>query len=690
MSRQKLIDFSATLMLILVLGVGIAAAQKPGAEALFRDALMKERAEGKLQEAIFRYERVIAEFPKERTISAQAMYQLSLAYQQLGDPRAKLLLTRLSRDYADVEPYAGRARARLAQLAAASQPLFPEAAVEKSFELGSPDGRYVIYHKDLKTPGDDWGREYLKEVTTGKEQLLLDHPGKNVSNFAWSPDSSRIAFNFQDDSGTKRINDIRIVRVPTGETVSLAASGYPIHWTDTGEIFFYRPNYKGGGIDYWLIPASGGEARKVYFSSTTEGCCPLITPDAKSLIVGRSKKLFLVNLQGSEEKPITNGAGEETRPLLSPDGRLLAFASNYDGNWAFYVAPLDRGIPVRNPLRIAQVAEPGEGFAWIGRQWWTRDGLLTFGVPKGEKNIYRLDMDPATGRAIDAPRRMTQDTPNNSNPAVSPDGKHIAYFYQNGSRRGIAIMDENGLNERPLIEEQSVLPLSWRSPEELLFYRMKPKPGENSSIHSLDINTGLLARVAEVEGLYWFFVPGRNEILHIYPGGGGPRQGETLKAFSLNDGRDRVVATIDFLGHMVSVSPDGQRIAYWISRPVEGSNQRMYEIATMSISGEFQETLIPAQAELIVPMDWSPDGRFMLYSTQTGPRIMDVRTKESWPLHQEVASASWSRAAWSPNGRFIVITGSTPREFGRLSWQGLTYDAVVRLMQNKGKSSSMK
>jgi len=113
MSRQRLIWLSVTLAIGLVLGAGTVLAQQVTAEGLFREALVKERAEGKLREAIFRYERVIAEFPKERQIAAQAMYQLSLAYQKLGDPRAKVMLTRLSRDYASVEPYAGRARARV-------------------------------------------------------------------------------------------------------------------------------------------------------------------------------------------------------------------------------------------------------------------------------------------------------------------------------------------------------------------------------------------------------------------------------------------------------------------------------------------------------------------------------------------------------------------------------------------------
>jgi len=680
MKKQSLAGFAVIVGIGLILGAGTAFAQKVTAEALFREGLVKERAEGKLREAIFRYERVMAEFPKERKIAAQAMYQLTLAYEKLGDPRVKLLLTRLSRDYAGVEPYAGRARARLAQLTTTSQALFPEVAVDKSHELGSPDGRFVIYHKDLKAPGDDWGRLYLKELATGNERLLLDHPGKSVSNFAWSPDSRQLAFNLIDNEA--KINDIRVVQVATGEIVSLGVRGYPIACTDAGEIFFYIPNYSAGGIDYSLVPASGGAARKIFFSSTNDGCCPIITPDATRLITPRSKKLFLVDLTSKEERPVTNGAGEETRAQLSPDGRLLAFAANYDGNWAFYVAPLDQGRPVKNPLRIARVAEPGEGFGWIGRQWWTRDGQLTFGIEHSESNIYRVDVDPLTGRAIDSPRRLTQDNPDNILPAVAPDGKHIAYMFRNGTRSGIAVMDESGLNERPLFEQSVVLDLSWRSPEEILFYLGKPKPGERSSIQSLNINTGVLERVAEVEGLYWRYVPGRNEILHLYPGGGGPRQGAVLKAFSLKEGKDRIVTTIDYLGHKLIISPDSRRIAYFTGRPIQGSNKWMYALSLMSIQGEPEGNLIPEQQEAAVPVSWSPDGKYILYMSTNGPRILNVQTRESWPLHEELAKPNWRSGSWSPTGNFIVVDDFARRS-DRIAWQGVTTEAVSRLMNPK-------
>lgn len=662
---------AATSALAFLLCTSAAFAQKTTAEGLFREALMKERAEGNLPEAIFRYERLIVEFPKDRQFAAQALFQLAQVYEKMGDPRAKLMLTRLSRDYANVEPYATRARTRLAALQAPLQSgPFPERALDKEYWLGSPDGRWVIFRdeKELR-------KLYLKELSTGRERLLVDQPGM-VSNFAWSPDSTRIAYHYQE---TQSLRGIRIVAIATGETTNpgIVMNGYPMAWTGTDEIFFYRPNYAKGGVEHWLAPAKGGSPREVYFDAGSTGS-PQITPDGQKVVVARSKKLFLVNIADGQAQAVITSTGEETRPMVSHDGRLVAYAANLEGNWAFYVAPLDKGLPVKQPLKITDIHDP----AWGGpaSHWWTNDGLLTLRMYNREGNVYRVEMDSRSGRAVDSPQRLTQDARDNWNPAVSPDGKHIAYWYSSGSKVGIAVMDSDGANERPLYEQWAILPLHWRSAEELLFYNFKPKEGEKTVISALNINTGTAEAVGRVEGLYWTYVPNRKEILHLYPGGGGPRPQAALKSLSLNDGKERVVVTIDNLWSVL-VSPDEKRIAY--TTIGGGSANTPCELSLMSIIGEDRTVLIPSQQECMRPFSWSPDGKYLLYSMgNTGPRILNVETRESWPLHADMSDTSWGAGSWSPDGRFIAISKRTNVK-ERLAWEGVTAEAVARLMERK-------
>ena len=135
------------------------------------------------------------------------MFQLALIYEKLGDPRATVLLDRLVRDYSGVEPVASRAKARLKARQAEPPPPFASVSLDENYELGSPDGRLVVYHRSA----DEWGQLFVKDLAAGIERLLIDAPGSTVSNLAWSPDSKKLAYNF--GSADNLVNEIRIADV---------------------------------------------------------------------------------------------------------------------------------------------------------------------------------------------------------------------------------------------------------------------------------------------------------------------------------------------------------------------------------------------------------------------------------------------------------------------------------------------
>ncbi len=650
-------------ILALILGTFTALAQTTTAEALFREALMKQRAEGNLREAIFRYERIIADFSGDKQFAAQAMYQLSQIYGKQRNPRGKDMLVRLSRT--GVAPYAARAQAMLAQQTSTPAGPFPELTLPLDYDRGSPDGKFIVYHKDL------WksGVLYLKELATGVERVLVD--GGYVMWPAWSPDSTRLAYVFWSED--EKIKEIRIVRVSDGETQKLGVHGWPISWTDTDEIFFFLPNYGAGGADYSLLPATGGTPRKVHTGSFLAA----LIPDASRLIAPKSDKLFVINLVTGQSQALTAFAGSEGGAMVSPDGRLVAFRANPEGRWALYVAPLDRGLPVKNPLKVKDIDvgdAPARGRPW--RTWWTRDGILTLPEGRSEANIYRLDVDPRSGRSVDTPLRLTQDAAVNVSPSISPDGKRIAYWYRHRGKSGLAVMDSSGVSERPLLEQAlNVQPLYWRSLDEVMFLNTKPNEGKKQAVYSLDVNTGALVPVVELQSLYWHYAPSRNEILQFV-------EPATVQALSLADGKPRNVSTVENLNQMMAISPDGKRIAYTAGGRGQGAENFRCEMSLMSIDGEPLGQLLPLQQGYITPNAWSPDGVYLLYSGKEGPRVMNVGTRESWPIHSETSDDSWEGGSWSPDGTFILVVKKTQSE-DRLAWQGVTYEAVMRLLAAK-------
>ena len=55
--------------------------------------------------------------------------------------------------------------------------------------------------------------------------------------------------------------------------------------------------------------------------------------------------LWLVAREGGEARLLTSGSGTKSDPVFSPDGTMIAFSGDYDGNVDVYVMPASGGIP---------------------------------------------------------------------------------------------------------------------------------------------------------------------------------------------------------------------------------------------------------------------------------------------------------------------------------------------------------
>ena len=57
--------------------------------------------------------------------------------------------------------------------------------------------------------------------------------------------------------------------------------------------------------------------------------------------------LWSVLREGGDARRLTVGAGVEDHPVFSPDGSLIAFTGQYDGNTDVFVMPATGGVPKR-------------------------------------------------------------------------------------------------------------------------------------------------------------------------------------------------------------------------------------------------------------------------------------------------------------------------------------------------------
>lgn len=129
--------------------------------------------------------------------------------------------------------------------------------------------------------------------------------------------------------------------------------------------------------------------------------------------------IWTCRLDGSGVSRITSGPGGKTRPAFSPDGSLLAFSAELDGNLDVYVVPAAGGVPKRLTWH------PGRDVA----QGFTPDGKsILFTSPRAATNNRHTQLYtvPVAG-GLEAPLPI----PYASRAAYSPDGKTLAYSPNN-------------------------------------------------------------------------------------------------------------------------------------------------------------------------------------------------------------------------------------------------------------------
>ena len=124
--------------------------------------------------------------------------------------------------------------------------------------------------------------------------------------------------------------------------------------------------------------------------------------------------LWIVPREGGDAKRLTTGVGLETNPVFSPDGQMIAFTGEYDGNTDVYVIPATGGVPKRLTYH------PGADTA-IG---WTNDGkqVLFSSTRSSYSNFPRLftiGLESSFPAEVPLPVAVRG--------SYSPDGAFIAY-----------------------------------------------------------------------------------------------------------------------------------------------------------------------------------------------------------------------------------------------------------------------
>jgi tricorn protease len=436
--------------------------------------------------------------------------------------------------------------------------------------------------------------------------------------------------------------------------------------------------------------------------------------------------LWLVPREGGEARLLTSGAGTKSNPVFSPDGSMIAFSGDYDGNVDVYVMPSNGGVPRR------LTHHPGVDEV-VG---WSPDGKSV--LFRSSRNSYsRFNRLFTVSLEGGLPHELPLPTAEGG--AFSPDGKHIAYVpvdnnrrlsgigwkrYRGGRASRIWIVNLGDLNlvevpretsndGNPMWVGNKVYFLSDRNgPFSLYSYDVKarkveqalasngadiksasPGPGgivyeQFGSLNLFDPATGKSSKVAvtvpaDLPNVRPHFKKVENEIAAATLSPSGARvlfeaHGEILTAPAEKGDIRNLTNTPGTMERDPAWSPDGKWVAYFSDESGE------YQLFLKSPDGlgEPKKISLGNPPSFYYDPIWSPDSRKIAYTDKRlnlwyvdlakgAPVKIDSTTYDS-PIHT-------IDPVWSPDSRWVAYSKELPSHMHAIFAYSLEQNKTTQL-----------
>lgn len=643
---MKRFTMAVVLLSLMALGVGPANAQS--GHDLFQQALLKERAEGELEEAIQLYGQIVQDFATDRTLAARALVQMGQCYEKLGSQEAERAYRTVVRDFADQPELVAQAEARLAALAAMQaaaraaeidrQPTFRKIEIASKPQNGvlSPDGTTLAF----ASGGSLWlvPIHGMVDPYIAGEPVRLTEPMSvyNLGNsLAWSGNGEWIAFNTRPGEGPPEIHVIssrggETVQVPGIDRAGVGGWNRRISLSPEGKRLAFNQADSLGGSDLvrgewpaesvYTLPVEGGEAVQTA-GPHTRG--PAYSPDGRFLAFVR-----LVEVDDSETsnlhsqvwiRPVDGGApilvADSIRargPVWSPDSRLLAFIREPFGNAAggevWVVSIAEDGQPVGAPNVISL---PRENYHQISG-WTPDDELALFMNSETRQALYTVPV--GGGRAV-------QITPNGDffHPRWMPDGKTVVYRGFFGTWLATVPAEGGESTEIEIVSDPEIIP----------------------GIPGGGVHVSPDGRKVLFMGFKRGVQPLEVDIWTVPVEGGPPTQ------ITDSPTQDRYPCW----------GPDGESIAFLRYREVsEEFVHNLYLVP--SDGGEPRAITVDADSVAYAAFAFSPDGEWLAYFSNGALKVRPTEGGEARVVVRPEGVGSHSELAWSPDGQRIAYTGS--------------------------------
>jgi len=366
--------------------------------------------------------------------------------------------------------------------------------------------------------------------------------------------------------------------------------------------------------------------------------------------------IWVVSRQGGEARLLVTGMNRLSNPIFSPDGTLIAYTGEYDGNVDVYVVAAAGG----QPRRLTYHPGPDQALGW------TPDGKRVLfssqrDSPADSSKLFTMPVEG--GFPAEIPLPMAEDG------AFSPDGTHLAYLpvfqwepewkhYRGGQTTPIWIADladssviaiprENSNDRNPMWVGKSVYFLSDRSgPVTLFAYDTETKKVsqviKNDGFDIKSASAGPDAIVYEQFGT-----------IHLYDLERHASQAVEIRvAGDLPQVRPHFVKVITATGSQIrnqGISPTGARAVFEAHGEILTAPAEKGDIRNITRTTAVEER-DPA---------WSPDGKSIAYfSDESGEYALHIRPQNGIGAVRKIdlgkPPSFFYTPTWSPDSKKIA------------------------------------
>ncbi len=470
----------------------------------------------------------------------------------------------------------------------------------------------------------------------------------------------------------------------------------------------------------------------VSFAVDTNDTALLTQPaiSAKAIAFVYANDLWTADLDGRNVRRLTTDIGLETNPVFSPDGTLIAFSGQYDGNVDIYLVPASGGVPKR--LTWHPGADIVQGFTPAGSAVLFTSGRFSFTA-----RHTQLFTVPVGGGF---PEQLN--IPNAFRAVYSPDGKRLAYnplydafiqwkHYRGGTVSTIRIFDtkDNSIEKVPQPEGRANDPgpmwigdkvyfRSDRNGEFNIFsYDTKTKAVAQLTDHKdfpvLSASAGAGRIIYEQAGRLHILDPETGKSTRLVVGVAADlgelrerfaRGGKWIRNAAISPSGARVV--FEFRGEIVTApaekgdprnitettgaherspiwSPDGRSIAYF----TDESGEYQLAVRGQDGKGEVKKYKMIGAGFYDSPV-WSPDSLKISFNDNSGCLFyIDLKTGIVKKVAEDPVMPSTPYSEWSPDSRWLVYTLNTKTYIQRVFVHSLEQDKSYAITDGLSEAS---